>query len=121
MSAMRQPATWLIVEVVLPELQPTRFARRVNGEPIDIDAMLFKGGIATAKHDDSLPYPKRYPLTVFSWEATAHDAPRPETAKKTRARHATYKEACDRAVALRKAAPWGRPRVKRLDFAERDY
>jgi hypothetical protein len=106
---------WLIVEVIHPELRPTRFARRTDAP--DIDAMLFTAGIATAAHDKSLPYPARYPLIVFSWRAEAYDAPRPEVTglpgptpglKKTRARLPTYAESRDRATAIRKATSWGR-------------
>ena len=100
---------WLIVEVIHPELLPTRLARRIP--TTDIDGLLFPAGFATAGHDKSLPYPARYPLIVYSWRAEAHTAVRPATAKKTRARSLTYAEARDRSVALRKAAMWSRPRV----------
>lgn len=104
---------WLIIEIVHPELQPTRFAQR--NRIVDVDAVLFAAGFVTATHDETLPYPKRYPLVVYVWRAEAHDAPRPERLpRKTRARHPTYVEARDRSMALRKSAAWGVPRGARI-------
>lgn len=107
---------WLIVEIVHPELQPTRFARRGT---VDVDEALFAAGFVTATHDGALSYPKRYPLSVYVWRADTHDAPRPEELRrKTRARHPTYAECRDRTVALRKAAVWNAPRGSRARLAD---
>lgn len=107
---------WLLIEVVHPELQPTRFAQRDCARVVNVDALLFSAGFVTAAHDKVLPYPERYPLIVYVWRGDAHDTPRPERGfRKTRARHPTYAECRDRAVALRRAAAWGPPRGARAE------